>query len=54
MENRIYHNLDNYYEIDAYCKSEGLDTDYFILNLRKKNKNILKKILAFLASIFTN
>jgi len=38
----------NYYEVDSYCCSEGLETDYFIhsirgLKIKKRGKKKLKE-----------
>lgn len=29
----------NHYEIESYCKSEGLNTEYFIVSKNKREKH---------------
>ena len=41
--------LYNYYEIDQYCRSEGLNTEYFIQQITRKKKGKMKRI--FIAAL---
>ena len=43
--------LYNYYEIDQYCRSEGLNTEYFIQQIVRKKKSKMKRF--FLAALLT-
>jgi len=35
--------LDDYFKIESYCKSEGLNTEYFIISKNKHAKHTKRK-----------
>lgn len=44
--------LYNYQEINSYCKSEGMNTEYFITDMKRSVKKKSKiKLLALLAAM---
>ena len=48
--------LYNYYEMNSYCKSEGVDTAYFMVQVAscgkaKQKKNRLMMLVALLSSL---
>lgn len=42
----------NYYEINSYCKSEGLDTEFFIVNYNKNKSRRMRRLIKMVNSIF--
>lgn len=47
-----YNGLNNYYEINSYCKSEGVCAEYFIVEMMKSAKEKRKgKFLALLVAM---
>lgn len=53
--NRLY----NYYELIYYCKSEGIDTSYFIVQIencgkKKQRKGVLMMLAAMLTKLVRN
>lgn len=43
---KIYKGLYDYYEISSYCKSEGVNTEFFITEISKNNRRkSIKKIM---------
>ena len=49
MENTDY---SKYHEIYTYCNIEGIDRDYFVYQIRKKNENSFIKSILSLLTIF--
>ena len=51
--------LHNYYEMNSYCKSEGVDTAYFIVQVencgkKKQKRNVLMMLVALLTKLVRN
>ena len=51
--------LYNYYEINSYCKSEGVDTAYFIVQIEnsgkaKQKRSRLMMVVAMLTKLVRN
>ena len=53
------HGLYNYVELNSYCKSEGVDTVYFIVQIEnsgkaKQKRNRLMMLVAMLTKLVRN